>query len=289
MFARNNVPSLDKRLPFLYLQGESNSGKGTLLEFGLRLISKGTVTAPVDADEVGRKKMRMLRQAHSSFPLAVDDIEKSKVHGLDPLRNYWTRWDEQSRFPTVIFTSNDRKPRKWFRNRTKMLSLDVMFDSTPAAEAEVQNIIQTESPLFEWIAHRLLTGYRTGSLDMDADVLAPVRFVLFDLYEQAERPVPAYLNDEPAETRYDPGRREWRRMAEDHQFTMSRRQDNLYLEFDEDIRPWKIAEFRRHLPADVRAGQEGRRIVVRSPDRFEAWLGEIETSGMLDTIKSFFR
>jgi hypothetical protein len=43
------------------------------------------------------------------------------------------------------------------------------------------------------------------------------------------------------------------------------------------------------MEADVRAGQEGRRIVVRSPDRFEAWLGEIETGGMLDTIQSFFR
>lgn len=289
LFARKNVPSLDKRLPFLYLQGESNSGKGTLLEFGLRLISGGTVTAPVDADEVGRKKMRMLRQAHSSFPLAVDDIEKSKVHGLDPLRNYWTQWDEDSRFPTVIFTSNDRKPNKWFRNRSKMLSLDVMFDSTPEAEAEVQTIIQTDSPLFDWVAHRLLTGYQTGSLDMDADVLAPVRTVLFDLYDRADRTVPAYLNDEPAEDRYDPGRRKWRRMAENSQFTMTRKQDNLQLTFDDDVRPWKIAEFRRHLPANARADQEGHSIIVRSPDHFEAWLGEIDTGGVLDRIRSLFR
>ncbi len=289
LFARKNVPSLDKRLPFLYLQGESNSGKGTLLEFGLRLISGGTVTAPVDADEVGRKKMRMLRQAHSSFPLAVDDIEKSKVHGLDPLRNYWTQWDEDSCFPTVLFTSNDRKPNKWFRNRAKMLSLDVMFDSTPEAEAEVQNVIQTESPLFDWIAHRLLTGYETGTLEMDADVLAPVRTVLFDLYDRADRPIPAYVNDEPAEDRYDPGRREWRRLAADRQFTMTQRRDNLELAFDDDIRPWKIAEFRRHLPENVRADQEGHSIIVRSPDHFEDWLGEIETNGLLDTVRSFFR
>lgn len=289
MFARQNVPSLDKRLPFLYLQGESNSGKGTLLEFGLRLISQNTVTAPVDADEVGLKKFRMLRQAHSSFPLAVDDIEKGKVHRLDPLRNYWTRWDEESRLPTLLFTSNDRKPQKWFRNRAKMLWLDVMFNSTPEAEAEVQTLIQTENPLFEWIAHRLLTGYQTDSLPMDADVLAPVRAILFDLYDRADRPIPPYFNDEPAEQCYDPGRREWRRIAGDNQFTVERRPDTLYLEFGEDIRPWEIGEFRRHLPADVRASQEGRRIVVRSPERFEEWLGEVESGGMLATIRSYLQ
>jgi hypothetical protein len=287
LFARRNVPSLDKRLPFLYLQGESNSGKGTLLEFGLRLISEGTVTAPLDADEVGLKKFRMLRQAHSSFPLAVDDIEKSKVHRLDPLRNYWTRWDEESRFPTILFTSNDRKPQAWFRNRSKMLSLNVRFNPTPAAEAEVQDLIQTESPLFGWVAHRLLTEAPPGERWMEADVLAPVRAVLFDLYDRAGRPVPPYLHDEPAEQRYDPGRREWRRMAADDQFTAERRRDDLYLEFDDDIRPWKIAEFRRHLPANVRADQEGRRIVVRSPDRFEDWLGDIDRSGVLERIRSF--
>ena len=287
LFARHNVPSLDKRLPFLYLQGESNSGKGTLLEFGLRLVSEGTVTAPVDADEVGLKQFRTLRQAHSSFPLAVDDIEKSKVHRLDPLRNYWTRWDEESRFPTILFTSNDRKPQEWFRNRSKMLSLDVRFNPTPAAEAEVQDIIQTESPLFGWVAHQLLTEALPTERWMDADVLAPVRAALLDLYERADRPVPPYLHDEPAEQRYDPGRREWQRIAADNQFTMERRQDDLYLTFGEDIRPWKIAEFRRHLPADVRADQEGRRIVIRSPERFEDWLGEIERGGVLERIRSF--
>ena len=286
MFARRNVPSLDKRLPFLYLQGESNSGKGTLLEFGLRLISQGTVTAPIDADELGRKQVRGLRRAHSSFPLVVDDIEKSKIHGLDPLRNYWTRSDDASRFPTLIFTSNDRRPRKWFRNRAKMLSLDVLFTSTPEAEAEVQTLIETENPLFAWIAHRLLAGYRSDTLPMHADVLSSVRAILFELYDRASRPVPPYLNDEPAEQRYDPGRRAWRRMAEDGQFTIARRQDALQLRFDDDIQHWTIAEFRRQLPVDVRATQEGHRILIRAPDRFEDWLGAMPSDGLWGRIKS---
>ena len=286
LFARRNVPSLDKRLPFLYLQGESNSGKGTLLEFGLRLISQGTVTAPIDADEIGRKQVRGLRHAHSSFPLAVDDIEKGKIQSLDPLRNYWTRWDEKSRFPTLIFTSNDRRPQAWFRNRAKMLSLDVLFTSTPEAEAEVQTLIETETPLFGWVARRLLEGYRSDALPMDADVLSAVRAVLFELYDRADRPVPPYLNDEPAEQRYDPGRRAWRRMAEDHQFTITRRHDALHLRFSDDIQYWTIAEFRRQLPVDVRATQEGHRILIRAPERFEAWLGQMPPDGLWGRIKS---
>ena len=70
---------------------------------------------------------------------------------------------------------------------------------------------------------------------------------------------------------------------------MERRQDDLYLTFGEDIRPWKIAEFRRHLPADVRADQEGRRIVVRSPERFEDWLGEVDSSGFLNTVRALLK
>ncbi len=82
----------------------------------------------------------------------MDDIEKGKAHRLDPLRKYWTRWDEEGRFPTILFTGNDRKLQTWFRNRAKMLSLNVRFNPIPAAEAEVQDIIQTKSPLFGWVA-----------------------------------------------------------------------------------------------------------------------------------------
>lgn len=285
LYRERQVPGLDKRLPFLYLQGESNSGKGTLLQFGLRLISGNAVTGPLDADEVGRRKIRGLRKAHSSFPLAVDDIDKTKLNGMEPLRNYWARWDGDSRYPTLIFTSNDRKPKKWFRNRAKILSLDVMFDPSPAGEAEVQRLIQRESPLFGWVATKLAERFRTGEIPMEADVLGPVRTAVLELYEAAGRSIPPYMSGQPAEVRYDPGRRQWRRLFEDGTFAVERRQDALYLVFDEDLRPWKIGEFRRDLPADVRATQEGRRIVVKSPDRFDEWLGEVTSGGWWARIR----
>ncbi len=48
-----------------------------------------------------------------------------------------------------------------------------------------------------------------------------------------------------------------------------------------------VVLLRRHLPADVRADQEGRRLVIRSPDRFEDWLGEVDAGGVLDKIRAF--
>jgi hypothetical protein len=288
MLTRRGVSSLDKRLPFLYLQGESNSGKGTILEFGLRLISQGTVTAPADADEVGVKSIRALRQSQSGFPFAVDDIEKDKVRRLDPLRNYWARWEPGKQYPTLIFTSNDRKPRKWFRNRSKMLALDVMFDPGPEAEAEVQRLIERESSLFGWIAQDLIERYRSGAVEMEKDTLWPVRRSLIRLYEKAGRDRPGYLSETPAEKRYDPGRRAWRRLSREQLFDIERRQDKLYVEFTEEMRTWKIAEFRRKLPTRIRAEQEGRRIVIRSPSQFESWIGEIGGGGIAARIASIF-
>lgn len=288
MLSRRGISSLDKRLPFLYLQGESNSGKGTILEFGLRLISQGTVTTPADADEIGVKSIRSLRQAQSAFPFVVDDIEKDKIRRLDPLRNYWARWEPGQQYPTLIFTSNDRKPRKWFRNRSKMLALNVMFDPGPEAEAEVQGLIEQGSPLFGWIAQDLVEKYRADTVEMDNDPLAPVRRSLFRLYERAGRERPAYAGERPAEKRHDPGRRAWRRLSREQLFDIERRQNKLYIEFEEEMRTWKIAEFRRKLPTQIRADQEGRRIVIRSPGQFKEWLGDTGPEGLAGRIASFF-
>jgi hypothetical protein len=277
-YYRSSVPSLDKRLPFLYLQGESNSGKGTLLEFGLRLISSGAVTMPLDADGFGITDVRKVRQAASVFPVAVDDIEKSKIHQLDPLRNYWSDWEPGRRFPTLVFTSNDRRPNAWFRNRAKILKLDVRFSPSPAAEGEVQQIIRTPNPLFGWIAHRLLTRFQADSIELADDVLAPVRKALLSLYEEAGREAPGYLSQVPAENRYDPGREEWRRLARNGEVHLRSQGETLYVTFDGELEHWEIAELGRKLPTRVRADQEGHRLVIRSPDAFEDWLGDIQVS-----------
>jgi hypothetical protein len=273
LFAAEGISSLDKRLPFLYLYGDSNSGKGTLMEMGLRLISGGAVTTPLDADTAGLTSVRNVRKASSSFPLVIDDIEKSRIGQLDPLRNYWAGWDEEKRYPTLIFTSNDRRPKAWFRNRAKMLALGVLFDPSPAAEGEVRRLIETPSPLFGWVAHQLIRRYRGGEVPLTGDVLAPVRDVLFGLYERSGREAPPYLSAEPAEVRHDAGRREWRRLLDDRRARLRANGEVAYVTFDGEMQHWEVGDLGRKLPAEVRARQEGRRLVIRAPGRFEAWVG----------------
>lgn len=288
-YLHEGVSSLDKRLPFLYLQGESNSGKGTLLSFGLRLISGGAVTSPLDADDVGMSEVRRVRKAHSSFPLAIDDIEKGKIRQLGPLRNYWSDWEPGRRFPTLIFTSNDRRPKEWFRNRAKMLSLSVMFDPGPAAEGEVQRLIRKESPLFRWISCQLLRRYADGEIEMTGDVLMPVRKALFQLYERASRTPPGYMGMVPAEDRFDAGQQEWRRLAREGRLQVRQSGEKLYVTFPGEMEHWEIGEFKRKLPTKVRPDQEGKRVVIQAPKRFEEWMGGDLPSGWLDRIKGLFR
>jgi hypothetical protein len=287
-YLHHSVSSLDKRLPFLYLQGESNSGKGTLLSFGLRLISGGSVTDPLDADDIGMSDVRRARKAVSSFPLAVDDIEKSKIRQLGPLRNYWSGWESGRRFPTLIFTSNDRRPKEWFRNRSKMLSLNVMFDPSPEAEGEVQQLIKKDNPLFGWIAHRLIRRYDAGAIEMSGDVLAPVRKAVFELYDRAGRDVPSYMAMEPAEKRHDAGQQEWKRLAEDGRLQVRRRGEALYVTVGGELEHWEIGSLKRKLPTEMRAEQEGKRIVIRSPERFEKWLGGLPQS-WVDQLRGLLR
>ncbi|MCS3831124.1 hypothetical protein GGP91_003223 [Salinibacter ruber] len=288
-YLREGVSSLDKRLPFLYLQGESNSGKGTLLSFGLRLISGGAVTSPLDADDIGMSEVRRARKAHSSFPLAVDDIEKGKIRQLGPLRNYWSDWEPGRRFPTLIFTSNDRRPKEWFRNRSKMLSLNVMFDPGPAAEGEVQRLIQKESPLFSWISCRLLHRFKDGKIEMTGDVLTPVRKALFELYGRSGRTPPDYLGMVPAEDRFDAAQQEWRRLAREGRLGVRRSGEKLYVTFEDEMEHWEIGEFKRKLPTKVRPDQEGKRVVIQAPEHFKEWMGGDLPSGWLSRLKGLFR
>lgn len=247
------------------------------------------MTTPADADEIGVKSIWKLRQAGSSFPFAVDDIEKDTIRRLDPLRNYWFQWEQGRRYPpTLIFTSNDRKPPKWFRNRSKMLRLDVMFDPGPEAEAEVQRLIGQGSPLFAWIAQDLIEKYLSGTAEMSKDALAPIRRSLLSLYDRAGRERSRYMGTRPAEKRCDPGRRAWRRLSREALFEIKECHDKLYVEFDEEMRPWKVGEFLRKLPTRTRAEQEGHRIVVRSPEQFKAWIGTVGSEGIASRLMSFF-
>lgn len=269
---RNNL-QLDKRLPYLFLFGESNSGKGTFIKFALNLLSDGQVTGALDADDFGKRRVRAIRRLDTCFPLVVDDIKKSKIRQTDTLRNYWSDWNPERNYPALVFVSNDTKPDEWFRNRAKLIHFDGQFASDIEGEAEVNRLIDRPNPVFHWFTHMYLDRGR----DLRNDALAEARAIVVELYDRASRDLPAYFPDKPAEEIYDMGRKRWQQAHADEKFTIREEDERLHIDFADEMESYEILRFRRDLPNQVRAEKYGRELVIKTPTPFREWLQEGET------------
>jgi hypothetical protein len=289
-FYREHGINLDKALPYLYVFGESNGGKGTFCRFALSLISGNRVEAPVDADEIGKRKVRNLRSAHTSFPVVVDDITKQKVNSLDTLRNYWSGWTGETAYPMFAFISNDKRPGEWFRNRAKILRFDVNFMTSHQGEAEVNRLIDTENPIFQWFGYEYLN--RDLELGTDSDALREVRAAMQDLYEYADRPLPDYFPTEPAEQAYDTGRERWRNLIDREDVEIAKDSDTLQVTFPESMN-FELHEYKRDPPMTVRIEKRGLDLIIKTPDEFFDWLGETTTGdpreGFLSRARSLLK
>ena len=289
-FYREHGINLDKALPYLYVFGESNGGKGTFCRFALSLISGNRVEAPVDADEIGKRKVRNLRSAHTSFPIVVDDITKQKVNSLDTLRNYWSGWTGETAYPMFAFISNDKRPGEWFRNRAKILRFDVNFMTSHQGEAEVNRLIDTENPIFQWFGYEYLN--RDLELGTDSDALREVRAAMQDLYEHADRPLPDYFPTEPAEQAYDTGRERWRNLIDREDVEIAKDSDTLQVTFPESMN-FELHEYKRDPPMTVRIEKRGLDLIIKTPDEFFDWLGETTTGdpreGFLSRARSLLK
>lgn len=290
-FYRAHDVDLDKALPYLYIYGESNGGKGTFIRFALGMISGGRVESAVDADEIGKRNVRNLRSAHTAFPVVIDDITKQKVHSLDTLRNFWRGWTGETPYPLFAFVSNDKRPNEWFRNRAKILHFDVNFQTSRRGEARVNELIADHNPLFSWFGHEYLS--RDLTLAEDDDTLHEVRNAMLALYEQAGREVPEYFPREPAERIHDTGRVRWRDLLARDDVTLTEETDTLVVSFDESM-SYEIHAYKRDPPMAVRVEKRGLDLVIKTPEAFFEWLGDdmpVETqeeSGFLARIRRRF-
>jgi hypothetical protein len=270
---------LDKALPNLYIYGESDAGKGTFAQFALSMISGGRVVNPVDADEVGKRKVRGMRSANTAFPVVVDDITKDTVNRLDTFRNYWGNWTPDASFPLFAFISNDKRPDEWFRNRSKILHFNVNFDTSYKGEAEVNRLIEQDNPLFLWFTHEMLT--RELTLSNDDDALRTARAVLLEFYEYADRDVPEWFPRRPAEREHDAGRDRWFDLLAREDITTEDQGDRLRVSFPEEMST-DTYTYARDPPTVARVERRGRDLLIKSPDEFLDWLGEPPAGVELD-------
>ncbi len=262
---------LDKALPNLYIYGESDAGKGTFAQFALSMISGGRVATPVDADEVGKRKVRGMRSANTAFPVVVDDITKDTVNRLDTFRNYWGSWTPEASFPLFAFISNDKRPDEWFRNRSKILHFNVNFDTSYKGEAEVNRLIEQDNPVFLWFTHKMLT--RELALSDDDDALRTARTVILELYDYADRPVPEWFPRQPAEEEHDAGRDRWFDLLDREDVTAEDQGDRLRISFPEEMST-DTYTYARDPPTVARVERRGRDLLIKSPDEFLDWLGD---------------
>jgi hypothetical protein len=284
--------TLDNALQYLYIFGESDAGKDKFTEFVLRLLSDELVRGSADADNVGKTQIRSLRNIDTIFPYVISDISKQKIERIETLRNFWEdSWtpDKDVAYPTLIFTSNDSRPNDWFRNRAKMLHFDVAFPSNPEdegfykAQEDLNQLLDTKNTIFAFVSQRILQDERYKQASGTVD---DVREILLEFYEQADREVPKFFPEEPANRRYNIGKRKWRQARDRGDVTFERRDNHLIASFE--LEPHELYSFRKTLPTKMRPEKSGRNIIIKNPEDFNTWIdgnkeldGDDSDSGLL--------
>ena len=268
--------TLDNVLQHLYIEGKSDAGKDKLTEYILRLISDNTVISGVDADDVGVGEIRGIREWDTCFPYAIIDAEKRKIQNWSPIRNYWGDWTPTSvDQPCLIFTTNDALPKSEFRNRMKILSMDVSFPSNPEdpgfqeAQEDLAAVLERQNPIFSYVAQRMLTEQPwtdgTGTIE-------DVRRIVRDFYEEADRDQPEYFPaDEPAEKTYDTGRIKWQRDIQGGRVTFEPEPNAITADFDRE--EYEVYDYEKRLPKRFMSDKSGSSVYIGAPNEFAKWIG----------------
>ena len=268
--------TLDNVLQHLYIEGKSDAGKDKLTEYILRLVSDNTVISGVDADDVGVKEIRGIREWNTSFPYAIIDAEKEKIQRWSPIRNYWGDWTPTSvDQPCLIFTTNDALPKSEFRNRMKILSMDVSFPSNPEdpgfreAQDNLAAVLERQNPIFSYVARRMLTDkpWTDGN-----GTIEDVRRIVREFYEEAGRKQPEYFPaEEPAEKTYDTGRLKWQRDIQGGRVTFESEPDAITADFDRE--EYEVYDYEKRLPKRFMSEKSSTSVYIGAPDEFAEWIG----------------
>jgi len=277
-YAAYESAELDKDLPFLFLHGDNDSGKGMFLRFCARLVSNGYVQEVTTGDEFTKNNIERARASDTVFPYIVDDVAKSKID-RDIIKSYWEgKWDGSIQMPTFIFSSNDStKPKSELRTRMKTLDFNVNFSELEKDQREAAARITGRADdcnLFPWFAHLFLQ--RDISLPDQSDRLADARAVFADLYAYAEKEPPEYVPlEKPAEYEHDPGRRLWTSALGDGLCDLDFKDDGrLIADFSASLDKQQCWEFQKATPPYIRAKLYGAVVQFESADRFQTWIDD---------------
>jgi hypothetical protein len=276
-------------LQHLYIRGASDAGKDKLLEYILRLISHGHVTSGEDADAVGVRDVRAVREYDTCFPYALIDAEKDTIKNWSVLRNYWEDYTQNTTDrPCLIFTTNDKLPKEEFRNRLKMLHLDITYPSSPRdegfdeAQEALSNVFELHNPIFDYIAYEMTTQQPWNN-DGPIQTVGDVRNILDDFYERADRERPSYFPaDNPAEQTHNRGKQRWDRHIRHGQVNFELQQDSLIADFE--LEKWDVMDLEKMLPKHIRSSQGSTVVTISSERQFADWIGHSINELLNDSV-----
>lgn len=278
---------LDKFLPGLYVFGETNSGKGSVVKYALSLISDGVVTDMVDGSDLGKRALRKARNAGSLFPVVFDDIKAGKLDDEVYLNYREKHWSpDGARMPSLAFVSNDDLPTPRLQKRLKTLHFSIQYQNAHKQAQYVTSLIDRPNPLFALFAEEFAER-PVAVPEHSNDTLQTVREVLDDMYDFAGRDVPDYAPfDEPAEKTYDTGKYFWQNVYDAENVHMGMRGDNLIATFDDTFSKYDTRTYERALPTAARGQSDGNVITIKNPGTALEWFpfDPLERQGILGRL-----
>jgi hypothetical protein len=268
---KNNGIDLDKYLPSLYVYGEPGSGKGTLTRYAFHLLSDGHVTEPKDGDNLNKTNLTRVRRVNSVFPVVFDDIDPNDLDIETYLNFRQKHWNGEVDIPALAFISNDNLPRSRIQHRAKILNFDIQFKDTHQTAKYVNDLTERSNPLFTWFS-KMFSDRDVIMRSQDADTLAEARKVFKELYNQANRELPSYFPEEPAEKKYDIGKWMWEDAYKSNLVKFQRRNGNLIAKFNDSLSVYSsVRKYARTLPNKARATQDGNQIQIKTEEAVTDW------------------
>ena len=254
----------------------------------LNLISLRKVTKPANAADIGMGNIKKLRQSMTCFPFIIDDIQKNQINQYKKVLNsYWSVWNTDKYIPALIFSSNDNKPKKWFRNRAKMIDFNLQFEDTNLSQFESVQLMDTKNIIFKWFSQLHLNKINEDGIDIKKDdFLYLTRKIFKDLYSMANKELPTYFPKEPAEKEHDPGVINWKEHEKENQLFIKEDDNKIIVEFKDSMKFWQINELEADLGKEIHSEIRGDTIIIRNPDRFKEWYGSSTNSNLLSKIKN---
>ncbi|MBN2187278.1 MAG: phospholipase D family protein [Dehalococcoidia bacterium] len=267
---------IDTRGPrFLYIYGPSQNGKTTFLRFALKLMT-GNIIEPLSRQDFTKTRITNTMLTESTFPLVFDDVDPSRTPGIEEVfKSYWERWwRDQYVSPQIVISSNSPRLKEWAKSRVKRIDFDVHFAPSEDAKERLARLFSQDNSVFKWFSHLYINHLDSNELPSD-DELRLARTVMRQLYEYAQRPLPAFFPARPIEELYDPGRRDWQDLLfRLRKATVEQEGDRKLATFSKDMQHWEINDYQGYLPQTVKYQRKGNTIIIENPKEFDRWLGQ---------------